>query len=47
MKYIQGTDRKQTAIFPISIDMAIDSDNEVRIIDFFVDCLDIEQMDLF
>ena len=44
MKYIQGSDRKQITIFPISMDMAIDVDNEVRIIDFFVDCLDIEQM---
>ena len=44
MKYIQGSDRKQTAIFPITMDMAIDKDNEVRIIDFFVECLDIEQM---
>jgi len=44
MKYIQGSDRKQTTIFPISMDMAIDEDNEVRIIDFFVDCLDIQQM---
>ncbi len=44
MKYIQGLDRKQTSIFPISMDMAIDSDNEVRLIDFFVDCLDIQQM---
>jgi len=44
MIYIQGLDRNQMPIFPISMDMAIDSDNEVRIIDFFVDCLDIKQM---
>lgn len=44
MKYIQGSDRKQTAIFPISMDMAIGGDNEVRIIDFFADSLDIEKM---
>ena len=44
MKYIQGSDRKQTAIFPISMDMAIGGDNEVRIIDFFIDSLDIEEM---
>jgi len=37
MKYIQGSDRKQAVIFPISMDMAIKEDNEVRIIDFFVD----------
>ncbi len=43
MKYIVGSDRKQTAIFPISMDMAIGGDNEVRIIDFFIDGLDIEK----
>lgn len=44
MKYIIGSDRKQTAIFPVTMDMAIDNDNEVRIIDLFVDSLDIEKM---
>ena len=41
---MQGSDRKQTAIFPISMDIAIAEDNEVRIIDFFIDSLDIEEM---
>jgi transposase len=44
MKYIIGKDRSQTAIFPISMEEAIDQDHEVRIIDFFVDSLDIEKM---
>ena len=44
MKYIQGADRKQTAIFPVSIDEAIDKDNEVRLLDIFIESLDIETM---
>lgn len=44
MKYIIGKDRSQTAIFPISMEEAIDQDHEVRIIDFFVDSLDVEKM---
>ena len=39
MKYIQSSDRKQTTIFTISMDMTIDVDIKVRIINFFVDCL--------
>ncbi len=42
MKYIQGVDRNQTAIFPTTMEMAIDEDNEVRVIDFFVESLDIQ-----
>ena len=37
MKYIQGKDRKQTTIFPISMEVPIDKDHEVRILDLFVD----------
>ena len=44
MKYIQGADRNQTAVFPISMNLSIAGDNEVRIIDFFIDSLDIEEM---
>lgn len=43
MKYIFGTDRKQINIFPISIDSAIEQDNEVRIIDLFVDSLNMKE----
>ena len=39
MKFIAGKDRQQTSIFPVSLEEAIDSDNEVRIIDLFVDSL--------
>jgi hypothetical protein len=41
MKYIIGKDRTQTAIFPLTMDQAIDQDHEVRIIDLFVDSLDV------
>jgi len=39
MKFIQGQDRNQTALFPVSLEQAIDPENEVRIIDLFVDSL--------
>lgn len=39
MKYIQGTSRSQTTLFPISLDDAISENNIVRIIDLFVSSL--------
>ena len=33
MKFIQGQDRFQTSLFPVSLDASIDQDNEVRLID--------------
>jgi transposase len=39
MKFIKGQDRTQTHLFPVSIDQSIDQDNEVRLIDLFVDSL--------
>jgi len=44
MKYIKGKDRKQMAIFPVSMEETIDNNHEVRIIDLFVDSLNIEEM---
>lgn len=44
MKYIFGQDRDQTMLFPISLDAAIDKDNEVRLIDAFVDSLKLEEL---
>ena len=44
MKYIIGKDRTQTAIFPVTMEQAIDQDHEVSIIDLFVDSLDVEKM---
>ncbi len=42
MKFIQGQDRTQINLFPVSLDQSIDSENEVRIIDLFVDSLSIK-----
>ncbi|RKZ99375.1 MAG: IS1182 family transposase [Gammaproteobacteria bacterium] len=39
MKYIQGQNRSQTYLFPLTLDNAISADNEVRLIDVFVDSL--------
>ena len=42
MKYIQGQNRTQTYLFPVTLDDAISEDNEVRLIDVFVDSLALE-----
>ena len=42
MKFIQGQSRDQINLFPVSLDKSIDPDNEVRIIDFFVESLSIK-----
>lgn len=44
MKYIKGQNRDQISIFPISLDASIDQDNEVRIIDLFVESLEIGRL---
>ena len=42
MKFITGQDRTQTALFPVSLDATIEPDNDVRIIDLFVDSLQLK-----
>jgi transposase len=42
MKFIQGHNRTQINLFPVSLDQSIDPYNEVRIIDLFVDSLSIK-----
>ena len=42
MKFIQGHIRTQINLFPVSLDQSIDPDNEVRMIDLFVDSLSIK-----
>lgn len=42
MKYIQGQNRNQTCLFPISLEDSIEFDNEVRLIDLFVDSLSLK-----
>lgn len=44
MKYINGENRNQISIFPISLEISISVDNEVRIIDLFVDSLNLAEM---
>jgi transposase len=43
MKFMQGNNRSQIALFPVSLEEAIDQENEVRIIDLFVDSLQLEK----
>ncbi len=42
MKFIQGTDRTQLALFPPCLDDSLDFDNETRLIDLFVNSLDLK-----
>lgn len=44
MKYILGLDRKQTSLFPISLDDTIEENNSVRAIDQFVESLNLNSM---
>ena len=43
MKFIQGYDRTQTHLFPVSLDQSIDPDNKVRLIDIFVDSMPLDE----
>ena len=42
MKFIQGQDCFQTSLFPVSLDATIDQDNEIRLIDLFIDSLELK-----
>lgn len=44
MRFIIGKDRKQSALFPVSLEESIGVENEVRAIDLFVNSLDLEKM---
>jgi len=44
MKFIIGKDRKQTCLFPISLEDSIESENSVRSIDQFVDSLNLAEL---
>jgi transposase len=41
MRYITGTDRTQAVLFPHSLNDIIEQDNEVRLVDLFVESLDL------
>jgi len=43
MKFIQGNDRRQTHLFPVSLDESIDQDNQVRLIDIYVESLPLDE----
>jgi len=45
MKFIQGQSRNQITLFPVSLESSIDENNEVRLIDLFVDSLHMGDMD--
>jgi len=44
MKYQQGLNRDQLAIFPVSVDAAISQENEIRLLDVFVESLDMKEL---
>ena len=44
MNYIQGTPRDRSCLFPDVIDICLTEDNPVRLIDGFVDSLDLEEL---
>ena len=44
MDYIEGTDRDQTVLFPESLDQYIAGENPVRVIEAFVESLDLEAL---
>src|SRR6202163_4845612 len=41
-RYVEGQDRSQTTLFPESLDEYIAEDNPVRVVDVFVDELDLK-----
>lgn len=43
MKYLQGENRSQIHLFPVSLNDAVAADNEVRLIDAFVDGLKLDE----
>ena len=45
-RFVEGVDRSQTTLFPESLDDWVDEDNPVRVIDAFVDALDLRALAL-
>ena len=43
MKYLQGQNREQITLFPVSLNDAISAENEARLIDVFIDSLKLEE----
>lgn len=47
MKFIQGNDRNQSVLFTDCLDQIVDQDNEVRLIDLFVEAIDIKEYSFY
>ena len=45
-RFVEGEDRSQSTLFPERLDDYIEEDNPVRVIDVFVDELDLGNSDL-
>jgi transposase len=43
-RFVEGVDRSQTTLFPESLDDWVDENNPVRVIDAFVDALDLRDL---
>ena len=43
-RFIEGRDRDQSTLFPERLDEAIDGDNPVRVVDAFIDALDLAEL---
>ena len=43
-RFVEGTDRDQSTLFPECLDDWIDEDNSVRVVDVFVDQLDLAEL---
>ena len=44
-RYIEGVDRGQATLFPEHLEDWVDDDNPVRVIDAFVDALDLGELE--
>jgi transposase len=44
-RFVEGADRGQSTLFPECLDDWIDEDNPVRVIDVFVNALDLGELD--
>jgi transposase len=43
-RFVEGQDRRQSTLFPECLEDSIDEDNPVRVIDVFVDGLDLADL---
>ena len=43
-RFIEGTDRTQSILFPEQLDEYVEEDNAVRVIDVFVDALNLKAL---